>query len=66
MSFVRGIRGAITVQKNTIEEIVEATEELLKKLQEVNKLKVEDIVTVANRYLNSDNSTTVILKKEEN
>ena len=32
----------------------------------IEELKLEDLVNVANKYLNKDNSTTVILKKENN
>jgi chorismate mutase len=42
---VRGIRGAITVDKNLKSEIVTATELLLKKMVSANKLKVDDIAS---------------------
>jgi len=43
---VRGIRGAITVNSNTKEEIIEITKELLITLQRENNFKIEDIVSV--------------------
>ncbi len=43
---VRGIRGAITVNSNTKEEIVEITKELLISLQKENNFKIEDIVSI--------------------
>ncbi len=43
---VRGIRGAITVNSNTKEEIIEITKELLIALQRENNFKIEDIVSV--------------------
>jgi len=43
---VRGIRGAITVNSNTKEEIIEITKELLIALQRKNNFKIEDIVSV--------------------
>ena len=43
---VRGIRGAITVDSNTKEEIIEITKELLIALQRENNFKIEDIVSV--------------------
>lgn len=39
----RGVRGAITVEANTKEAILAATEELLRKLIEVNHLQKEDV-----------------------
>jgi chorismate mutase len=39
----RGIRGATTVESNTAEDILEATEELLTRLIDVNEIKVEDV-----------------------
>ncbi|MEW6063633.1 MAG: chorismate mutase [Bacillota bacterium] len=41
--FVRGIRGAITVERNDRQEIVEATQELVKTIIESNQLSTEDI-----------------------
>lgn len=46
MSLVRGIRGAITVSNNTSQEIVEATKELLEKIQKENKFILEDVASV--------------------
>jgi chorismate mutase len=43
---VRGIRGAITVNSNTKEEIIEITKELLIALKRVNNFKIEDVVSV--------------------
>ncbi|GAI67657.1 unnamed protein product [marine sediment metagenome] len=43
---VRGIRGAITVNSNIKEEIIEITKELLIALQRENNFKIEDIVSV--------------------
>lgn len=43
---VRGIRGAITVNSNTKEEIIEITKELLITLQRENNFKIEDVVSV--------------------
>lgn len=42
---LRGIRGAITVEANTSEQIREATIELLQKIVEENFLVLEDIVS---------------------
>ena len=43
---VRGIRGAITIDSNNKEEIIEGTKELLLALKEENNFKIEDIVSV--------------------
>lgn len=43
---MRGIRGAISVNKNTQEAISEATQRLLLAVMEENKLKAEDIISV--------------------
>ena len=43
---VRGIRGAITADSNTKEEIIEKTKELLITLKRENDFKIEDIVSV--------------------
>ena len=43
---VRGIRGAVTVDSNKKEEIIERTKELLIALQRENNFKIEDIVSV--------------------
>jgi chorismate mutase len=45
LNYCRGIRGAITVQKNTEEEISVATKELLGHLVRENDLHLEDIVS---------------------
>lgn len=42
---LRGIRGAITVKRNSKEEILEATKRLLKMMVSVNKVKVEEVAT---------------------
>jgi len=44
-SCVRAIRGAITVERNGAEEILEATGELLKAIVRENNLATEDIVS---------------------
>ena len=43
---VRGIRGAITANGNTIEEIIKRTKELLTTLKRENDFKIEDIVSI--------------------
>ncbi len=43
---VRGIRGAITVDSNTKEEIIEKTKELLIALKRENDFIIEDIVSI--------------------
>src|SRR4030043_1187148 len=42
----RGIRGAITVDKNSKEEIIEKTKQLLTTLKKENDFKIEDIVSI--------------------
>ncbi len=42
---VRGVRGAITVEKNTREEILEATRELLTEMVAANEINTEDIAS---------------------
>ncbi len=44
--FCRGVRGAITVDKNDREEIISATKELLRELVRANDIKIEDIACV--------------------
>ena len=44
--FLRGIRGATTVQKNEKEEIIEATKELLEKIISENSIEVENVASV--------------------
>ncbi len=39
----RGIRGAITVESNSTEDIKNATIELLKEMISINKIEIEDI-----------------------
>ncbi|MBM7854658.1 chorismate mutase [Desulfohalotomaculum tongense] len=43
---VRGIRGAITVEKNTSQDMTEAIRELLNAIVRENHLKLEDICSV--------------------
>jgi len=43
---VRGIRGAITVNSNTKEEIIEITKELLIALKKENDFKIENITSI--------------------
>lgn len=43
---VRGIRGAITVERNSREEIIAATKELLLSLIRENEVEVEDIASI--------------------
>jgi chorismate mutase len=42
---VRGVRGATSVSKNTREEIIEATRELLETMIEVNEIDAEDVAS---------------------
>ena len=42
---VRGVRGATSVSKNTREEIIEATRELLEMMIEVNEIDGEDVAS---------------------
>lgn len=46
MAQCRGIRGATTAERNTAEDIQEATRELLAVLIEVNDIAVDDVVSV--------------------
>jgi len=43
---VRGIRGAITAESNTKEEIIRRTKELLTTLKRENDFKIKDIVNI--------------------
>lgn len=43
---IRGIRGAITIENDTVEEVKNATVELLSEIIESNDLDIEDIVNV--------------------
>jgi len=42
---VRGIRGAITVEHNTKQEIIAATKQLLLKILEENEIKIEEVAS---------------------
>lgn len=42
---MRGVRGAITVEENNADQILEATQELLKVMLEKNAVSTEDIVS---------------------
>jgi len=42
---VRGVRGAITVDANTKEEITQRTEELLQAIVTINKIQTDDIAS---------------------
>jgi chorismate mutase len=42
---LQGIRGATTVESNEAQQILEATDELLRKLHEANGLTADDIVS---------------------
>lgn len=46
MARCRGIRGATTADRNTAEDILEATRELLAVLIEVNEIAVDDVASV--------------------
>lgn len=46
MTKVRGIRGATTIEKDTAEELVEATTELLVQMQASNGLVPDDVASV--------------------
>jgi len=57
MSYSRGIRGAITLEVNTKEEIRNATIELLSDMLKQNEIKTEDIsfaIFTLTKDLNSD------------
>lgn len=43
---VRGIRGAITVNENSENEILDATEKLIRKMVEENRVEAEDVASV--------------------
>ena len=43
---MRAIRGAITVEKNTREDILEASGELLKEIIELNEIETEELVSI--------------------
>jgi chorismate mutase len=40
------IRGAISVQKNTKEDIIKATKDIMQSLMQVNELKNEDLISI--------------------
>lgn len=46
MTYCRGIRGATTVESNTVAEILSATKELLIKIVEANGINEEDIASI--------------------
>jgi chorismate mutase len=46
MTACRAIRGATTAEQNTAEDIIEATEELLRSILHYNELQVEDMVSM--------------------
>jgi len=57
MSRLRGIRGAITVERDCSEEIAEATAELLQEIVKRNQVDLEDVAAViftATRDLSAD------------
>ena len=43
---LRGVRGATVAEDNTREAILRATEELLKKMVEANRIQTEDIASI--------------------
>jgi chorismate mutase len=43
---VRGLRGATTIEKDTVEQITERSQELMRQIMERNDLNEEDIVSV--------------------
>ena len=43
---VRGLRGAITIDKNEKNAIIFATEMLLEKMVSVNKIKIDDVASI--------------------
>jgi chorismate mutase len=43
---VRGVRGAITVEQNTADEIVSATKELLQDMIKVNNIVMPDVASI--------------------
>jgi chorismate mutase len=40
------IRGAITVENDIIQEVLDSTKELLEKIMEVNSINIEDIISI--------------------
>lgn len=45
MSFI-AIRGATTTSKNTSDDILNATEELILKIEKLNKIKKEEVISI--------------------
>lgn len=43
---IRGVRGAVTVDKNSESEILEATEMLIRQMIQENKINFEDVASV--------------------
>ncbi|WP_174734008.1 chorismate mutase [Mesobacillus harenae] len=43
---IRGVRGAITINQDTAEEIVSASEKLLRNVIDTNKIKPEEVTSV--------------------
>jgi len=43
---VRGIRGAITVKENTVQQIKEATYEMISKIIELNSINENDVISI--------------------
>ncbi len=54
---IRGIRGATTVSNNTVEEILDATEELIAKMIELNKIQPE---SVASAFISTTEDITAV------
>ena len=57
MNKIRGIRGAITVSRNSKEDIISSTRELLRDIIRLNKIKTEDIAGIiftATKDLNAE------------
>lgn len=46
MSRVRGLRGATTVDRDTSEEVIEATAELLNEMMSRNEVEKDDLITI--------------------
>nr|WP_254179275.1 MULTISPECIES: chorismate mutase [Cytobacillus] len=46
MQVIRGVRGAVTVDKNSESEILEATEMLIRQMIQENKINSEDVASV--------------------
>ncbi|OGC07607.1 chorismate mutase [candidate division WOR-1 bacterium RIFOXYA2_FULL_36_21] len=43
---LRGVRGATTVENNTVSDVLNATKELLKEILDANSLNVNDIASI--------------------